>query len=112
MNELERHWIAGILEGEGSFYWQTSNRNYKNPGIRVEMCDLDILERLTTITKIGHITVCNHTKAKRYSSNWSPSWAWQVTRKVDVVALMISIYPLMGERRKAKIHSLIEGVKS
>jgi len=49
MTAPEAAWLAGILEGEGSFL------SGKSIAIQVTMTDLDVLERLQPITGLGRV---------------------------------------------------------
>jgi len=92
-------WLAGIIEGEGCFY---ISRQYTNPSFRIQvnMTDKDVIEKLQRITNLGNLYVDNH-KGKK------TSYIWIVSRAPDVVALMMTLYPLMGERRQKKIRECL-----
>ena len=92
-------WLAGVLEGECCF-------SYKSSGsvVVVVRTDQDIIERLREPTGIGTI---NGPVAPQ-KSHHKPSWRWQVSQKQDVARLLLAVYPLMGERRKATIAKLTD----
>ena len=86
---IEIGWIAGILEGEGCFYYNSS------PSIVVVMTDEDtiakfakIIGRPYTIKGVGGGYKMNYCAA----IYGSPAIAW-----------MFTIYSLMSKRRQAKI---------
>jgi hypothetical protein len=46
----DRAWLAGLLEGEGSFITHQDGR-LSYPVIKVEMCDLEVMERVADLLK-------------------------------------------------------------
>lgn len=88
------HWLAGIIEGEGSF---TS----PYPGsmrISVEMTDEDIIDKLLKVSGVG----------KKYGpyqkkQGVKQCWQWVVAASTDSASLAMTLFPLMGERRKGQI---------
>ena len=105
MTNEQQSWLAGLLEGEGSFFLG----NLQQRGnIRVSMTstDYDILTRVIELTAAGHIY-----KQKRYDRTRDAhrqAWAWQVTKEADAARIMEAVLPLMGERRSAKIRELLD----
>lgn len=99
------YWLAGIIEGEGSFSVDL-NRPYPIISAKVVMTDLDVVEKCHRIAGVGRLT-------GPYSQNGNKDcWRWTVTKQKDVAALLMTIYPLMGNRRQEKIKSLLEIWKS
>lgn len=103
MKTHEIYWLAGILDGEGSFTIDFRNeRSKKYPSIRVNvgMTDEDTIFKLQEITGVGYI-----------SSSFLPSgkeiYQWQIAKQQDVAALIMTIYPLMSKRRKQRIEELL-----
>jgi len=100
MNNISKenvHWLAGLLEGEGSFFVRKL-KNHSYPTVMVKMCDKDIIDRLQKITGIGKI-YCKQPK----NLNWKTAWAWQVSKTHDALDVMRSVRSIMGNRRKEKI---------
>ena len=98
-------WLAGLLEGEGSFTGATK----RHPGsirLAISSTDYDILERVSALlgnkgiygpymSKLGkkpYHTVC---------ISGSPAVSW-----------MMTLYTLMGTRRRARIRELITAWRS
>jgi hypothetical protein len=100
------YWVAGIIEGEGCFY---INKHQKSPQTRIEvkMTDKDIINRLQQITKLGLIY---HVPTD--STRHKDCYEWRVNKQPDVIGLLMTIYPLMGKRRQAKIRECLEVWKS
>lgn len=96
-------WLAGLLEGEGSFKWKKRPGREAQPQISIQMCDEDVIRRLAA--------VWNSAVARREPkhSHWSPSWETSIGgRKAFLV--MRAVLPIMGERRAAKIREIMEEV--
>jgi hypothetical protein len=91
------HWIAGLLEGEGAF--KTGN----SPSIVIGMTDLDIIERFRSVTK----TIDMKIMPGPTKTGWKPAYYTGIYGSL-AIQWMMTIYPLMGIRRKAKIKDAIE----
>ena len=99
----EIQWLAGLLEGEGCFHGYRGK--YANPKVQLVMTDSDVVERAAKImdvssTKQKHITLGgkNIYRANVYGPH--------------AVGWMMTLYPLMGQRRKAKIRECLEKWRS
>lgn len=98
------HWVAGILEGEGSF--GLTNKG-KSPAIWISMTDADVIERLRNI--IDPSMSISITKDERKES-YKDSFRFTINSKKAIQWMMI-IYSLMSIRRKAKIRDIISAWK-
>lgn len=98
MTDTEVAWLAGLIEGEG--YFSISKKGHISLG--VNMCDLDIIERLREVTGEGLIY-----SRKVYVPNHSPSWSWKVAKHDEVQAIARTIRPWMGARRQARIDQVL-----
>jgi hypothetical protein len=94
--ECEVAWLAGLLEGEGTF---SRNRTESNsyPVLSVHMCSRDVVERAGVI--LGALSV-----QQRKPSD--PSW--NLTYRAAIGGLEAALWmqrlrPMMGERRRAAI---------
>ena len=96
---LDIAWVAGIVEGEGS----VGIRN-GCPNIQVQMTDRDVIERLC-----GIIGVKPRTPWRR--GRYKPVYGC-VLSGIKAIQWMMTLYVLMGERRKAKIAEVIETWKA
>jgi hypothetical protein len=100
LTETEVAWLAGLLEGEGCFYF---NPRKKNPDTKIQlsMTDKDIVERVakmfsTTIaTLLPDPRDIHHLRTKNYYRTYICG--------VKVRAAMRAIRPFMGRRRTAAI---------
>ena len=98
-------WVAGLLEGEGSFLHGkvAPSRNISGKLVRLEVCctmtDRDVLEKLREKTGLGSV----FGPYKNGSRGRKPVWIWRVQSGRSSYALCIALLPFMGERRKATI---------
>jgi hypothetical protein len=108
MTDIEIAWLAGLLEGEGSFYhsWTCGN-----PYPRIYVCstDKDVIEKVANLmnSKV-------HLRSERsLKLGWSTQWATSLQGR-KATNIMKAILPYMGERRSSKIRSLLdyEGYKN
>jgi hypothetical protein len=101
MTDIELAWLAGLLEGEGSFINQTSRwrgRRYIYVRVCIQMTDLDIIERVRTVTGVPNkifepkITISGRKQMYRF---------WIDGQKA--YDLMTLLRPFMGHRRQGQI---------
>lgn len=101
-------WAAGFLEGEGSFIFKRGLLTHKASAIvDAVQVNMEPLLRLRNIFNLGHIYL--HSKNK-----WSKqaTHSWKVYGK-DAIQIMMTIYPLMSERRQNSIkYAILEWKKS
>jgi hypothetical protein len=92
------YWLAGLLEGEGCFFLQAN----KYPAIKLNMTDLDIIQRARNfMCPLSNIHTMDD---KRYDSKLQYIIIFQGQKAVE---WMMTIYPLMGNRRKEKIREIL-----
>lgn len=100
-NKLEMGFIAGIIDGEGSF--SSSNNSHK---IVVQMNDKDTIERLKEYSGVGNIY------GPRIRENWQPSYVWQVSKREDLLDVLMYTVPLLSERRRDQVSKLLDNIAS
>lgn len=88
-------WFAGLCEGEASFMFSGS------PTVQIQMTDLDVL--LKAADMVG-VTVRGPYYPKRVNSK--PVFGFSISGKRGA-GWMMTMYPLMGERRQAKIRDVL-----
>lgn len=98
MSEQEIAWLAGYFEGEACF----STRGEYSVCIQIACTDRDVLERVKAITGCGNILG----PYSRNNPKWNDYYLWNITKRQEVKKILNSIYPLMGERRKARIDEI------
>jgi hypothetical protein len=93
--ETDLHWLAGLLEGEGSFVRGPPSAP-RTPGLAVSMVDRDVIERAARLLDCA----VNLLPARR--EEWSDAYVARV-RGPRAVEWMQRLRPLMGERRRRQI---------
>ena len=101
MSEADIAWLAGLLEGEGSFF-MTGRGDYYYPTIVVSMTDRDVVERVSRMFGTG---IYAQKQDKRYP-NAKIGYRTQTTGH-KAAGLMEQLLPWMGERRSQKIKELL-----
>mgnify|MGYP001562412677 CR=1 FL=1 len=100
------HWLAGIVEGEGSFFIRKTLRG-RYPTIAVSMSDEDVIRKLAAMTGVGTIS-----ETAPIEKHHKTQWRWQVAKTVDVIDLMKRLQPLMGKRRRKRIDEILNEFES
>ena len=89
-------WAAGLFEGEGSL-----TRDKRRPAtymLRVEMTDLDVLERFQEVVGYGSIHY-NDSPSRHKIYNRKPSYIYRLCKRVDIADLLGKMLPYLGLRR-------------
>jgi len=97
------YWLAGMMEGEGSFYL-AGKKNQKTPNyypeLTVQTTDYDVAMRISNI-------MCNRlTKVKPYNYSRKQSYKVRLS-STRAIQWMMTLYPLLGNRRQEKIREII-----
>lgn len=100
MIETDLAWLAGLLEGEGSFL-KAPPSNPNCPRISLEMTDKDVVERAALL--MGGKAV----KRLLKSTVWKPTYR-VIIKGSRAVALMRLLHSKMGERRRSQINIALE----
>lgn len=89
------HWLAGLLEGEGSFLPGPPSA-HRYPVVALQMTDEDVVARVARMfgRKVGRWQSGN--------AREQPVFLVRITG-AKAVAWMTALRPLMGERRRAQI---------
>lgn len=110
------HWLAGLLEGEGCFGMtkqvsRNGDRVYMQPRIVLGMTDRDIVDRAHRMlgkdprmnqNNVFVLPPTDKNKAKYIISLGGPR----------AIAWMMTLYSLMGTRRRARIRGLLSDWRS
>jgi hypothetical protein len=96
LTPLELHWLAGLLEGEGSFM-KPSPSSPNCPMIGLQMTDEDIVSRAASYLDARYC--CTHRGADR---GWKPCYQILLKGK-RAVYWMHLLRPLLGSRRQQQI---------
>ncbi len=109
MNEHEISWLAGYLEGEGSFGVDKRNGSIF---IEVRTTDEDVAQKVASL--MGSPSVRGYDPGTYvYKGTQKPVKRWYDTRVYNKVAasIMMQIFPFMGARRKVRILELLTNYK-
>lgn len=102
-------WLAGLLEGEGTFVIsrQNSGRDWAT-GIYLSMADADVVDHAADV--VGAVTSARPvvTIKPPQFAHWSPQYRWRVGASSEVDQLALAVFPYMGVRRASKIADLLE----
>jgi hypothetical protein len=90
-------WLAGLLEGEGYFAY----REVQGLTIQISMTDFDVIHRVSSLLGFGSIHKCPARPDRKQA------WRWSAGGQPQVAGLMMTLLPLMGERRAAKIRECL-----
>ena len=93
-------WLAGILEGEGSFLSAKFGR-YRYPRVQMTMCDRFVLERAMTLMTGSRIYAV--TDDRGVELGWSEAWIVRVNGRA-AAPVMRAVLPWMGARKTRAIH--------
>jgi hypothetical protein len=85
-------WLAGLLEGEGCFGLSGAGGSIR---ISLNMTDLDIVERAANL--LG-----GQVKKRKLSPNRKQVYSTEIFSN-RAAAWMMTLFPIMGDRRKDKI---------
>jgi hypothetical protein len=98
MDELDRYWLAGLMEGEGSFL-RPMRSAPNRPVVALNMTDEDVVQRVANLLGVSYRP---HSPNRYASHGWTPSFML-VVRGAKAARLMRDLYPLLGQRRRAQI---------
>lgn len=98
MTEVELAWLAGLLEGEGSFLRGPPSAP-NTPVAKVQMTDRDVIARVAALFEVGYVNESQHEEYKT---------AYQtMLRGERAVELMKRLRPFMGARRQGQIDEVL-----
>lgn len=86
-------WLAGLLEGEGWFGY------YGTPRMTISMTDKDVVERVSRLT-------CKSITGPYYGPTRRPVYRVSLNGRL-AVEWMMTVYSLMGERRRGAIKTVL-----
>jgi len=103
IDEKTLYWLAGYLEGEGSFM-KGSPSNPNQPIIVVSSTDEDVIQKVAQLFGRRYQKISNERQTER---GWKPAFAVRL-RGTKAVELMRKLLPIMGERRQAQIKKALD----
>lgn len=102
-------WLAGLIEGEGTFELRRDKRwpNAKpSVSVRVQMSDEDVVRKAADLMGLDQGRV--HCKPDGRSGRFSDMFG-VAAYSADAVRVMLAIRPHMGARRGARIDECLAG---
>lgn len=100
-------YVAGIIDGEGFIRIRPSHGGSGlTLNVGVDMTDLDVLEKCQSIVGVGYV----YDRTRRGKNK--PIWMWRIHRQCEVVGLLFTIYPFLGQRRQARVREAIAAWKA
>jgi hypothetical protein len=101
MKTQDIHWVAGLLEGEGSFLMR-KNRGYRGSiAIALQMTDEDVIQKAASLLR-GKV----YGPHGPYGQSKKVTWQVVIFGK-SAAEWMMTLYPLMGKRRRERIEELL-----
>lgn len=102
MRVIDIAWLAGIIEGEGSFAIAKGS-----PLISVQMTDLDVIHRIAELFGTQTQSFSRPRGRTKSGGEYKPVYTIRV-HGVRAIQWMMTLYSLMGERRQAKIRAIVK----
>lgn len=107
IESLERdgfgHYLAGLIDGEGTFLIRRGHHRDSAPRMRVKLRDDDaaILFECQRRTGLGNVYAENKASPS-CSSNSKPQMVWDVQRRADLpkLVLILQCFPLRAKKRR------------
>lgn len=107
MTGFELIWLAGWLEGEGSFYYILSTGNSPRIVVQVFSTDLDVLKKAQALMGAKTITLIK--PRPMTGTQWKSNGGYRTEVQGETAAaLMRSLLPFMGRRRTQQINDALE----
>lgn len=107
MTDNDLHWLAGWLEGEGSFMFsravvKATGYVKHNFSISAASVDRDVLARAAALLEVN-VRGPYHSGNERHQ----PYWTFRLGDRDAVLRWCQRLRPLMGERRQAQIDAVL-----
>lgn len=104
LTELEIAWLAGLLEGEGSFLRPPPSAP-RQPRVCIHMTDEDVVQKVASMLGLQYLHLKDLNPGK-----------WKRTYKLDIkgsraLKVMELVYPHMGKRRRERIDEILHMFK-
>lgn len=106
ISPCELLWLAGWLEGEGSFLAPPPS-DPRRPRIVARTRDGDVAAEVARLLRVTPLFSHDERERRR---GWSPTWR-VLKRGRGAATMMEALYPRMGSRRRSQIESALEAVR-
>ena len=108
LDDLNKGWVIGFLEGEGSFIAWKSSKKYLYAKVQVLSTEEESLLKLQALIggtingpyQSSHSTVLRNTKTPK------PYWTWRISKQKEVLNFMNDIKPYLSKRRQKQIENI------
>lgn len=104
MDKKTLYWLAGLLEGEGSFL-KPPPSDPKRPRIHIRSTDYDVIEKVGHLFNLRYISTSNDKRR----AHWKTTYRILHSGK-RAIEFMKTLYPLMCNRRQQQITHALEVV--
>lgn len=111
LSEIEIAWLAGLLEGEGSFGLDARSAKRYNvstappsPFLRIAMTDQDIIERVSKLANK------NYFSPKRLTVTGKRVYIVHVGDRATLGTLLPRLFPYFGERRQEIVQKCLDAL--
>lgn len=101
ISDTDAAWLAGLLEGEGSFV-RSPPSDRRLPRIVVVMTDLDVIERAARLMGVSAV------RLKAGDPRWKQPFSACV-KGYRASVIMRRLEPMMGQRRRQQIARALDG---
>lgn len=102
LSEVDKGYIAGVLDGEGSIGLQKvkgrKGQQEFRPRIYIANTNLAIIKRCAKILGLGNEAIHN-----RFKGRWKPIYALNLSKLNDTYRLLQNILPYLEKRRQAEL---------
>lgn len=105
ISNLDLAWLAGLLEGEGSFLFASPSSYSAAVGVSLQMSDEDVVARASALMGAAY---------RRWVSPRNPAWKPVFITNVRgrrAVCVMEMVLPFMGKRRSERIHLVLASIE-
>lgn len=122
MSQEDIAWLAGLVEGEGSFFIHQARGDYYYPTFKIMMTDEDVIMEVQRVLRLHGID-CNVNKwqpppIKRYIVGEGiqlrqdkTTWQLRTTVTDKVEAIINLLYPYFFSKKRADCDRLMELIK-
>lgn len=102
-------WIAGLLEGEGSFGVAKRKKDGYSCRVAISMTDPDVIQKAKDLSGFGRVYGPYPVKESNVGSGpFKDRYLWVVQGK-KAAELMRGVLPFMGARRSDRILEILNG---
>ena len=113
LSEIDIAWLAGLLEGEGSFLLDNrSAKRFKvstsppSPFIKIQMTDEDVIKKVATMVNKNVFSPTRKTVKSK------TTYSVHIGDRPTLRILLPRLFPYLGARRQAQAQPLLDALKA